>query len=194
MVVRLVVLVSGSGTLLQSLIDATARGQIDGKIVAVGADRFSIGGLDRAAAAGIETFVHRVPDYPNRIEWDEAMVRTVAKYAPDWVILAGFMKIFGTPFLSHFGGQTINSHPALLPAFPGAHSVRDALKHGVKVTGATLFVVDAGIDTGPILAQRAVDVLDGDTEQTLHERIKTVERQMLVQTVQELCADNLLKG
>lgn len=197
MAARLVVLISGSGTLLQSLIDATLSGQIDAQIVAVGADRSGITGLDRANAAGIETFVHCTSDYPDRRSWDQAIATAVATYSPDWVILAGFMKILQGPFLNRFGGHTINSHPALLPSFPGAHSVRDALAHGVKVTGATLFVVDEGIDTGPILAQRAVTVSPDDTEETLHQRIKSVEREMLVETVRELSAgigENLLKG
>ncbi|PRZ35203.1 phosphoribosylglycinamide formyltransferase-1 [Antricoccus suffuscus] len=188
MPVRLVVLISGSGTLLQSLIDACVDPAFDAQIVAVGADRDAIVGLDRARAAGLATFVCKVGQYADRAEWNEALANEVAAYEPDWVISAGFMKIVGAGFLARYGGRMLNTHPALLPSFPGAHAVRDALAHGVKVTGCTLFTVDEGIDTGPIIAQRAVDVLDGDTEESLHERIKVVERQMLIDAIQHLVA------
>jgi phosphoribosylglycinamide formyltransferase-1 len=151
--------------------------------VAVGADRDGIEGLIRAEKAGVPTFVHRVADFPTRVEWDAAMAASVAAYEPDLVISAGFMKLAGPTFLSRFPGRYVNTHPALLPSFPGMHGARDALAYGVKITGCTLFVVDAGVDTGPILAQVAVPVHDQDDEATLHERIKTVERQMLVDTV-----------
>lgn len=180
---RLVVLVSGSGTLLQSLMDACTDPSYGARVVAVGADRDQIAGLQRAQDAGIPSFVHRVKDYANREQWDAALTDSVAAHDPDWVVSAGFMKIVGPHFLRRFGGRMINTHPALLPSFPGAHAVRDALAHGVKVTGCSVITVDEGIDTGPILAQRACEVRDGDTEETLHERIKVLERDLLVETI-----------
>ena len=178
-----VVLVSGSGTNLQALIDACADPSYGARVVAVGADREGIEGLARAERAGIPTFALKVKDFETREEWDAALAGAVAAYEPDLVVLAGFMKLTGPAFLSRFGGRTLNTHPALSPAFPGMHGPRDALAYGVKVTGATLFVVDAGVDTGAIIAQRAVEVADDDDVETLHERIKTVERAMLVDVV-----------
>ena len=174
---------SGSGTNLQALIDATADPAYGAGIVAVGADRDGIEGLARAERAGIPTFVHRVRDHATREAWDAAVTASVREYAPDLVISAGFMKLAGATFLAEFGGRYLNTHPALLPSFPGMHGAADALDHGVKVTGATLFVVDAGVDTGAIVAQTAVPVADDDTVETLHERIKAAERAMLVEAV-----------
>jgi phosphoribosylglycinamide formyltransferase-1 len=183
---RLVVLVSGAGTLLQALLDAAAQPGYGASVVAVGADRDGIAALDRAAVAGVPTFVRRLADYPDRPAWDAALTEATAACEPDLVVLAGFMKLLGPAFLARYGGRVLNSHPALLPAFPGMHGVRDALAHGVKVTGCTLFVVDAGVDTGPIVAQAAVPVLDDDDETTLHERVKVTERALLVETVGQL--------
>ena len=180
---RLVVLVSGSGTLLQSLLDACEDPAYGAAVVAVGADRDDILGLQRARDAGLPTFTCRLRDYPDRDAWNRALADAVAEYRPDWVVSAGFMKIVGAPFLARFGGRMVNTHPALLPSFPGAHGVRDALAAGVRVSGCTLFTVDEGVDTGPILAQRACDVLPGDTEESLHERIKILERELLVDTI-----------
>lgn len=132
-----------------------------------------------------------VGDQPDRAAWDVALTDTVAEHAPDLVVLAGFMKLVGPAFLGVFGGRTLNTHPALSPAFPGMHAVRDALAHGVKVTGATLFVVDAGVDTGPIVAQVAVPVEPGDDETTLHDRIKTAERAMLTDRIGRLARREL---
>ena len=182
---RLVVLVSGSGTNLAALLSAAADPAYGATVVAVGADREGIAGLERAKQAGIPTFVRRVADYPTRPDWDAAMVEAVAEHKPDVVVSAGFMKILGATFLSAFP-KTINTHPSLLPAFPGAHAVRDALEAGVKVTGATVHYVDAGVDTGPVIDQVEVPVVDGDDETTLHERIKAAERQMLVATVERM--------
>jgi phosphoribosylglycinamide formyltransferase-1 len=122
-------------------------------------------------------------DFPDRSSWDAALVRAVDTFHPDIVVLAGFMRIVGEPLLQRYGGRIVNTHPALLPAFPGAHGVRDALAHGVKVTGCSVILVDAGTDTGPIIAQRAVEVRDEDDESALHERIKVVERELLVDVV-----------
>ncbi|GAA0331661.1 phosphoribosylglycinamide formyltransferase [Streptomyces olivoreticuli] len=185
---RLVVLVSGSGTNLQALLDAIAADP-DGygaRIVAVGADRDGIAGLERAERAGLPTFVCRVKDHPTRDAWDRALTGATAAYAPDLVVSAGFMKIVGKEFLARFGGRIINTHPALLPSFPGAHGVRDALAYGAKVTGCTVHFVDDGVDTGPIIAQGVVEVRDEDDESALHERIKEVERELLVDVVGRL--------
>lgn len=186
MAFRVVVLISGSGTLLQALIDAVAAGELAVELVAVGSDRPGVRGLDRAAAAGIPSFVHPLATGADRDAWDAGLTALVAGYRPDLVVSAGFMKLLGPAFLEQFGGRTINTHPALLPSFPGMHGPRDALAHGVKVSGATVFLVDAGVDTGRILAQAAVDVREDDTVETLHERIKVVERALLVHTVRLL--------
>lgn len=183
---RIVVLVSGSGTLLQALIDATAEPGYPATIVAVCADRARIEGLARAERAGLPGFAVRLADHPDRAAWDAALTDAVDAHHPDLVVSAGFMKILGPRFLDRFGGRIINTHPALLPAFPGAHAVADALAYGVRVAGCTVHLVDAGVDTGPILAQEAVSVIAGDTEATLHERIKVVERRLLVDVVARL--------
>jgi len=180
---RLVVLVSGEGTLLQQLIDACATGVIGATIVAVGADREGTKATMRAEAAGIPTFVCRVADHHDRADWDKALTYTCAEYRPDLIVAAGFLKLFGPVFLDEFGGRCINSHPALLPAFPGMHGIRDALAYGVKVTGCTVFMVDAGLDSGPVIAQAAVPVRDGDDEESLTERVKRAERVLLTETV-----------
>lgn len=183
---RLVVLVSGTGTLLQALLDASADSRYGAVVVAVGSDRDGIAGLDRARRAGVPTFVLPPSACPNRSEWDRALAREVAPFAPDLVVCAGFMRLLGPEFLATFGGRTLNSHPALLPAFPGMHGPRDALAYGVKITGATVFLVDAGVDTGVIVAQVAVPVEDSDAVDVLHERIKVEERKLLVDTVHRL--------
>lgn len=180
---RLVVLVSGEGTNLQALIDACRDADYGARVVAVGADRGKITALARADQAGIPSFTVRVADYPAREEWDAALADACAGHAPDLIVLAGFMKLVGRAFLGSFGGRCVNTHPALLPSFPGAHGVRDALAHGVKVTGCTVFIVDEGVDAGPIVAQACVPVDDDDDEATLHERIKVTERALLVSTV-----------
>ncbi len=182
---RLVVLVSGSGTLLQALLDAQAGGTLAAQVVAVGSDRDDAYALVRATEAGIPTFVHPLRRGEDRAEWDRGLTEAVEAYQPDLVVSAGFMKLVGATFLARFGGRMVNTHPALLPSFPGMHAVADALAHGVKVTGATLFAVDEGVDTGRILAQQAVDVRPGDTVDDLHERIKVVERRLLVDYVND---------
>nr|WP_232328460.1 phosphoribosylglycinamide formyltransferase [Kibdelosporangium sp. MJ126-NF4]CEL22317.1 Phosphoribosylglycinamide formyltransferase [Kibdelosporangium sp. MJ126-NF4]CTQ93097.1 Phosphoribosylglycinamide formyltransferase (EC 2.1.2.2) [Kibdelosporangium sp. MJ126-NF4] len=179
-------LVSGSGTLLQALLDEIRDESVPVTVVAVGADRTGVEGLVRAERAGVPTFVERVRDHADRAAWDEALAKTVASHDPDLVVSAGFMKILGTAFLSRFAGRVINTHPALLPAFPGAHAVEEAIDYGVKVTGCTVHLVDTGVDTGPILAQQAVPVEPGDDVAELHERIKTVERRLLVDVLTRL--------
>jgi phosphoribosylglycinamide formyltransferase-1 len=168
-----------------ALLAATDQPGYPAQVVAVGADR-EAAGLEHARRRGLPTFVCALRDHPDRAAWDAALAREVAAYEPDLVVSAGFMKIVGPAVLSAFGGRLINTHPALLPAFPGAHAVRDALAAGTPVTGATVHLVDAGVDTGPVLAQREVAVRPGDDEATLHERIKAVERQLLVETVAQL--------
>ncbi|MGC4867624.1 phosphoribosylglycinamide formyltransferase [Micromonospora sp. DT53] len=185
-VARIVVLISGSGSNLQSLLDAAADPAYGAQVVAVGADRDGIAGLDRADAAGVPTFVERVRDHDTREAWDRALTAHVAKHQPDLVISAGFLKLVGPHFLAAFGDRYLNTHNTLLPAFPGIHGPRDALAYGVKLTGATLFFVDAGMDTGPIVAQVAVPVLDDDDVDTLTERIKEAERRQLVEQVGRL--------
>lgn len=177
------VLVSGGGTNLQALIDAVETGDYPVRIVAVGADRAGIEGLARAERAGIPTFVCPVGDHPDRVAWDIALTEAALSSSPQLVIGAGFMKIVGPRFLEAFDGRFINTHPALLPSFPGAHGVRDALAYGVRVTGATCHFVDGGIDTGAIIDQRVVTIEPGDTQESLHERIKSAERGMLVEVV-----------
>jgi phosphoribosylglycinamide formyltransferase 1 len=185
-VARIVVLISGSGSNLQSLLDAAADPAYGAQVVAVGADRDGIAGLERAEAAGVPTFVERVRDHDTREDWDRALTAHVAKHQPDLVISAGFLKLVGPHFLAAFGDRYLNTHNTLLPAFPGIHGPRDALAYGVKLTGATLFFVDAGMDTGPIVAQVAVPVLDDDDVDTLTERIKEAERRQLVEQVGRL--------
>ena len=181
---RVVVLASGTGSLLRSLLDATG-GDFPAGIVAVGVDR-DCPAVEIATAASVPTFTVRLRDYPDRDAWDAAITKATAAYDPDLIVSAGFMKILGAQFLSRFMGRILNTHPALLPAFPGAHAVPEALAYGVKVTGCSVHLVDAGTDTGPILAQEVVPVLDDDDEATLHERIKVVERRLLVDVLEAL--------
>ena len=182
---RLVVLASGSGTLLQALLDAGPG--YPAEVVAVGTDRPGTAARDRADRAHTPSFTVSPKEFADRPSWDAALVSAVRGYAPDLVVCAGFMRILGAPFLETVGCPIVNTHPALLPAFPGAHAVRDALAHGVTITGTTVHLVDTGVDTGPILAQEAVPVQPGDTEAELHERIKVAERRLLVSTVATLC-------
>ncbi|MFC4125809.1 phosphoribosylglycinamide formyltransferase [Nocardia rhizosphaerae] len=177
-----VVLASGTGSLLNALLAAAREPGFPAKIVAVGVDRVCQA-TEYAEAAGIEHFRVALKDFPDRAAWDLGLTEAVDTHQPDLVVSAGFMKIVGPRFLERFGGRFINTHPALLPAFPGAHGVRDALAYGAKVTGCTVHLVDGGVDTGPILAQEAVDVLPGDDEATLHERIKIVERRLLAEVI-----------
>jgi phosphoribosylglycinamide formyltransferase 1 len=183
------VLVSGTGSILQALLDACADADFGAHVVAVGADREGTGGVARAAAAGVPTFVRRLPDFPDRASWDRALTQDCVEHKPDLIVAAGFLKLVGADFLSQFGGRLINTHPALLPSFPGLHSVRDALAYGVKVTGCSVILADAGVDSGPILAQHAVPVLDADDEESLHERIKVAERSVVVDTIGRMVRD-----
>ena len=178
-----VVLASGSGTLTQALIDAIEAGEVPARIAAGVSDQPTAGVPERARRHGIPAVAHPFDRGGDRAAWDARLTEIVDGYAPELVVSAGFMKLLGPAFLARFEGRTINTHPALLPSFPGMHGPRDALRAGVKVAGATVFVVDAGVDTGRILAQGAVGVLDDDTVESLHERIKVVERRLLVDVV-----------
>ncbi len=175
------VLASGTGSLLQSLI-AAAVDDYPARIVAVGVDR-DCAAAGHAETAGIPAFRVGLRDHADRAAWDRALTKATDAYQPDLIVSAGFMKILGPEFLDRFGGRIINTHPALLPSFPGAHAVPDALAYGVKITGSTVHLVDAGVDTGPILAQEPVPVLESDDEASLHERIKTVERRLLAEVL-----------
>jgi len=183
---RIVVLVSGSGSNLQALLDADQQSYA---VVGVISDRPDAHGLVRAEHHGLPTLVVDPGDFPDRHAWDTALAHGIADWSPDWVVCAGFMRILGPVVLDTFPQRIVNTHPALLPAFPGAHGVRDALDYGVRVTGCTVHLVDSGVDTGPILAQVAVGIEPGDDESALHERIKVVERELLVDIVTRLCTD-----
>ncbi len=168
---------------MSAILEAADGADLGARVAAVVADRPAATGLEIAAAAGVPTAVVAPADFADRATWDVALARTIAAFEPDLVVCAGFMRLLGAPVLEAFAGRIVNTHPALLPAFPGAHAVRDALAAGVKVTGCTVMLVDEGVDTGPILAQQAVEVREDDTEASLHERIKAVERELVVTTV-----------
>ncbi|WP_017574235.1 phosphoribosylglycinamide formyltransferase [Nocardiopsis kunsanensis] len=180
----MVVLISGTGSNMSALLDACRAPEYGAQVVAVGSDRPGAGGLERAEADGVPTFVVPFRDYTDRSEWDTAMSDRIAAFEPDLVVSAGFMRILGPAVVGRHAA--INIHPALLPSFPGAHAVREALAHGVRITGTTIHFLDEGVDSGPIIDQATVPVEDGDDEAALHERIKIVERRMLVDTVGEL--------
>lgn len=186
---RVVVLVSGTGSNLAALLTAHRDPAYGARVVAVVSNTAAAPALAKAQAAGVATAVVAPADFADRAAWDAALARTVEVFDPELVVLAGFMRILGEPFLARFGGRIVNTHPALLPSFPGAHGVRDALAYGVRVTGCTVHLVDAGVDTGPIIAQRAVEILDGEGEAGLHERIKVVERELLVDVVGRLARE-----
>lgn len=180
---RLVVLISGAGSIMAALASACEDASYGATVAAVIADRPGAAGLATAADAGIPTAIVSPSDFPDRATWDAAIARTAAAFDPDLIVCAGFMRLLGEPVLAAFPGRIVNTHPALLPAFAGAHAVRDALAAGVKVTGCTVMFVDEGVDTGPIVAQRAVEVREDDNEGTLQERIKGVERELVVATI-----------
>ena len=185
MPLRLVVLISGTGTNLRALVEATREQGYPAEVVAVGADR-EAPGLDHARAAGIPTFVVPFRDYPTREQWGEVLLERIRDHDPGLVVLSGFMRLLPPRVVGALSPRLVNTHPAFLPEFPGAHGVRDALAAGVAQTGASLIVVDEGVDAGPVLAQERVPVHDGDTEESLHERIKPVERRLLIQAVRDI--------
>ncbi|MBO0608574.1 phosphoribosylglycinamide formyltransferase [Myceligenerans salitolerans] len=188
---RLVVLASGGGSNLAALLAAHDDPAYGARVVGVVTDRPGAGALDLAHAAGVPSAVVAMKDFDDRAAWNEGVAQAVRVFRPDWVVLAGFMRVLAPQFVRRFEGRILNTHPALLPSFPGAHGVRDALAHGVRITGCTVHLVDDGVDTGPILAQAAVPVHDGDDEPTLHERIKSAERALLVETVGRIAREGL---
>jgi phosphoribosylglycinamide formyltransferase-1 len=189
---RIAVLVSGSGSNLQALLDAIdADPHFGGQVVVVGCDRDDAYGTVRAEAAGIPVVVQRLGDHPDRPTWERALRDGLLAHAPEIVVLAGFMRVLSAEFVATWPRRVINTHPSLLPAFRGAHAVRDALAFGVKVTGSTVHLVDDQVDHGPIVAQRPVDVLPDDTEKSLHDRIKAVEHELFPACVRHLCQDRL---
>lgn len=184
------VLISGSGSNLAALLEASDSAVAPFRIVAVGSDT-DASGLEHAQSRGIPTFVVSPSAFDSRSAWGEELIQTIATYSPDLVVCAGFMRILPANVVQAFSPNLINMHPALLPLYPGAHAVRDALADGAVVTGASIHVVDEGVDTGPVIAQEQVDVLPDDTESSLHERIKVVERALIVQTVTRIATNHI---
>ena len=182
-VLRLVVLVSGSGTNFADLLERTRAGRVPAEIIAVGADR-ECGGIELARAAGIRTFVE--PFTAPREAWSDRIADRIAVFEPDVIVLSGFMRLLSPGAVARFEPAILNTHPAFLPEFPGAHGVRDALAAGATETGASVIIVDSGVDTGPVLAQQRVPVLPGDTQETLHDRIKLVERDLLAGVIADI--------
>lgn len=182
---RIVVLISGSGSNMDALAAACERDEVPARVVAVLADR-DCAGIDLARGRGIEAEVVEPKQYLDRADWCEALAKRVESHEPDLVVSAGFMRILTPNFVDVFEGRLINLHPSLLPDFPGAHAVRDALEAGVDVTGTTVHFVDREVDHGPVIVQERVTIEPDDTEESLHERIKAVEHRMLPQVVREL--------
>ena len=182
---RVVVLISGQGSNLRAFLDSCAEGTIPATVVAVGAD-LDVSGLDHARHFDIPTFVEPLEPGGDRDAWGTRLGDRIAEFTPDMVILSGFQRLVPPAFVRRFAPMLLNTHPAFLPEFPGAHAVRDAVEARVTETGATVIVVDDGVDTGPVLAQRRVPVADGDTESTLHDRIKVVERELLADVVRDI--------
>ena len=182
---KLVVLISGGGSNLRALLEAAHDAQFPARVLAVGADR-DADGLAHAEAFGIPTFTVPFTSFPDRAAWGDELLAQVRGWGADLVVLSGFMRLLPPRVVEALSPHLINTHPAYLPEFPGAHGVRDAIAAGVEQTGASVIVVDAGVDSGPILAQRRIPVLPGDDESSLHDRIKIVERELLVQTVREI--------
>jgi phosphoribosylglycinamide formyltransferase-1 len=194
----LVVLISGGGSNLRALLDAAKDAEVPARIVAVGADR-DAAGFAHAEEFGIPTFSVAWPKFPDRDAWGLALLEQLEAWEPDLVILSGFMRLLPARVVAALGPRVLNTHPAYLPAFPGAHAVRDALAAGVTRTGASVILVDDGVDSGPVIAQEPVAILPGDTEAILHDRIKLVERRLLTQTVLDIAnghldLDNLSNG
>lgn len=185
-----VVLISGSGSNLLALLEATKNPLFPARVLAVGSDK-PASGLEHADLFGVPAFVVEEKHFSNRDEWAEKLAKNISHFNPDLIVLAGFMKVLPASFVATFSPRIINIHPALLPSFPGAHAVRDALASGARETGVTIHIVDEGVDTGPVLAQQTVTIFPADDEQTLHERIKLIEHKMLVETVRDLAIKQL---
>jgi len=189
-VLSMVVLISGGGSNLRALLEASHDAEFPARVIAVGADR-QAEGFEHAELFGIPTFSVALSNYPDRESWGAALVEQIAVLQPDLVVLSGFMKLLPEGAVSALSPNIINTHPAYLPEFPGAHGVRDALAAGVSETGATVIAVDAGVDSGPIISQQRVPILDGDTESSLHDRIKIIERDLLVQAVLDIANNRI---
>jgi formyltetrahydrofolate-dependent phosphoribosylglycinamide formyltransferase len=181
---RLVLLASGSGTTLQAILDDP---QLGAHVVAAGTDAPACQAMQRAEAAGVPTFAVALRDHPDRAAWNDELAAMIAKHEPDLVVLAGFMRVLAPSVVTRF--RIVNTHPALLPAFPGAHAVRDALAAGVDTTGVTVHWVDEGVDTGPVIAQVAVPVAPGDDEDSLRARVQAAEKPLYVETLKRLCQE-----
>lgn len=186
MTARLVVLASGSGSTLQAVLDAAAEPDYPATVVAAGTDKPGSPAMRRAAAAGVPTFAVALADYPSRADWDVALAAELERHQPDLVVLAGFMRVLAAATVERF--PMVNTHPSLLPSFPGAHAIPEALARGVKLSGVTVHRVDAGLDSGPILAQAAVEVRPDDTEDSLRDRIQAIEKPLFVQAIRQLCS------
>jgi phosphoribosylglycinamide formyltransferase 1 len=184
-VLSLVVLISGGGSNLRALLEASGDAEFPARVIAIGADR-DADGFAHAEEFGIPTFSVALSSFPDRDAWGDALLEEISVWGPDLVILSGFMKLLPPRVVSALSPRLVNTHPAYLPEFPGAHAVRDAIEAGVTETGASVIVVDNGVDSGPIIAQQRVPVEARDTEATLHERIKPVERELLIQTVLDI--------
>ncbi len=181
----IVVLISGGGSNLRALLEAASDAEFPARVVAVGADR-EADGLDHAETFGIPSFTVPLTSYDSREEWGDALLEQIRLWEPDLVILSGFMRLVPPRVVQAFSPNLINTHPAYLPEFPGAHGVRDALAAGATQTGASLIVVDDGVDAGPVISQERVPIVPGDTEASLHERIKPVERRLLIGAVLDI--------
>lgn len=191
MTFRLVIMISGAGSNAEALMEALdASSSLDATVVAVGSDT-DAPGLDHARHRGIPTFTSPPSDFSSRDEWGEGLIRVLESYAPDLIVLSGFMRLLPSNVVEAFAPRIINTHPAYLPEFPGAHGVRDALDAGVTQTGASVIIVDTGVDTGPILAQERIAVEPDDIEETLHARIKNVERRLLFDVVSDIVSGRL---
>jgi phosphoribosylglycinamide formyltransferase-1 len=184
-VLSIVVLISGGGSNLRALLEASEDAEFPARVVAVGADR-DADGFDHAEEFGIPTFSLALSSFPDRDAWGDALLEQIAVWSPDLVVLSGFMKLLPQRVVAALSPNIINTHPAYLPEFPGAHGVRDAVEAGVTETGASVIVVDNGVDSGPIISQERVPVLPGDTESSLHDRIKPVERRLLIQAILDI--------
>jgi phosphoribosylglycinamide formyltransferase-1 len=184
-VLSLVVLISGGGSNLRALLEQTEHADFPARVVAVGADR-DAGGLSYAEAHSVPSFTVPFSSYPGREEWGAALLEHIQQWQPDLVVLSGLMRLLPASVVGALSPRMLNTHPAYLPEFPGAHAVRDALASGVAETGASVIVVDEGVDSGPVLAQRRVPILPGDTEASLHSRIKAVERALLADVIRDI--------
>jgi len=182
------ILVSGTGTNLQAILDAVSEGRLDARVKLVISNKPGVRALERARQAGVPARVLPHADYPDRASYDRALIEALRAASADWIVLAGFMRVLSSEFVEHFAGRIVNIHPSLLPAFPGVRAQRQALEYGAKVTGCTVHFVDAGVDTGPIILQRAIEIHDDDDEARLSARLLEQEHQALVEALSRIAA------